>query len=93
MKLFILLRLADVASTYLLIEAGAVELNPIADFLIAKNWNFFFAYQILATAIIVFLGIYLNRKWIWIILNLLSGLTVANNIIGYLLLLTYSYLL
>ena len=90
MQLFLLLRLFDITSTYILIEMGSEELNPIANFLISENWNFYFAFQILATTLIIIIATQLNNKLIWFIINALSAIIVLNNIVGYLLFLYYS---
>ena len=92
MELFILLRLADITSTAILMSMGNEELNPIADFLISENWNFYFLFQIVATFLIIYIAARLENKWIWIVINSLSAVVVLNNIIGYLLFLYFANL-
>jgi hypothetical protein len=53
-KLFVLLRIADILTTYTLItHYGAYESNPLMDYLIKGGWGYYLIFQAISTAIIL----------------------------------------
>lgn len=78
MKTYLLLRLADIVTTYILItHYQAVELNSLMGQLINYGWIYYLLFQWVATVIIMLL---VKVDKLWTILNILSGLVVINNL-------------
>jgi hypothetical protein len=84
MKIFIILRIIDFLTTFVLIERfGAVEANPLMKTVISFGWEYYIIFQLFSTYVILLLTKKYKHKWIdiaLVVINILSGIVILGNI-------------
>jgi len=79
-RVFVLLRIADILTTYTLITRyGAYESNPLMDYLIKGGWGYYLIFQVISTATILFIMNRYQIKLANIAVCALSLLVVLSN--------------